>query len=345
MLDHMKLLTFYLAFQLVAFTVEAKLPDEKLFRTLDCNEGLANAECVSWKETIGDSFSHSEEITIECGECVNLDVGGDVLKLTGGLNVIGKLVVSTPIEIETPKVIVQGELLLNSDKIWDGTQDITITLTGTASQTFMPADNNSNVCGGNPCGAGKKPFAIAGGKLLVNGMPSDDYNTPTWLHIQDVKAQSGTGSSVDPVEVYPGLVDLPECSVDGNFITEDFSNPSQPTTAYDVESTLGSVFEYTDDALKVSGRRDKAQGPVFDLVGIMQCVKPGVRYQVNARVKTYREEVGPDVLEDSDCDERGVGCLDIVYKWRPSGSWERGKHAYHEEQIHNWQNGDEVSDI
>ena len=345
MVNCMGLTVFYLVFHFAVLAVKAKLPDEKLFRTLECNAGLADEECVSWKETFGDTFTHTEEVSIPCGKCVNLDVGGDILSLTGGLSVVGKLVMATPIDIETPYVIVQGELLLNSDKIWDGTQDITITLTGTATQTFLPADNNANVCGGNPCGVGKKPFAIAGGKLLVNGMPSFDYDTPTWLHIQDVKAdQSGSGSSVDPVEAYPGLVNVTGCSVDGKFIVEDFSTPSQPTSAYEVESTIGSVFEYTETSLKVSGRRHKAQGPIFDLVGMMKCIKPDVRYQVNARLKTYREEVGPDQPEDSDCRTDGSGCLDILFKWKPRDSYERKEYAYHEEAIHNWKNGEEVCD-
>merc|ERR1712176_98515 len=133
-----------------------------------------------------------------------------------------------------------GELELNSNKVWDGTQDITITLTGTSTKTFLPADSNASKCKNKPCSVGKKPFVIAGGKLLVDGMPSSDYDTPTWVHIQDAMANhSGLGSSITPVEVYPGLVDAPNCPSDGNFIDEDFSTPSKPFSSYDVEASLG----------------------------------------------------------------------------------------------------------
>jgi hypothetical protein len=345
MINHMRLVFSFLVFHFVTLTVKAKLPDEKLFRTLECNENLATAECVSWKTTFGDVFTKAGEVSIPCGQCINLDVGGDVLALTGGLNVIGKLVISTPIDIETPHVIVQGELLINSNKIWDGTQDITITLTGTGSKTFLPADSNASKCGGNPCSVGKKPFVVAGGRLLVDGMPSSDYDTPTWVHIQDVKADlSGSGSPVAPVEAYPGLIESPGCPVDGKFIAENFSNPSLPSSAYDVESSLGSQIEYTENSLKASGRRDVSQGPVFDLINVMSCIKPDVRYQVNARVKTYKEDVGPDVVQDSDCATDGTGCLDIRFQWKRETHHVGYNSPYHEETSYNWQYGDEVRD-
>lgn len=339
MTNRISLILSYLVFQVVAMTATAQHHECK---TLECNSDLANAACASFKDTFGDSATQLNEIVIPCGQCFTMDVTGDALSLAGGLNVIGKLVIDTPIDIETPFVIVQGELLLNSAKIWDGTTDITFTLTGTAQQEFMPADSNAMACKGNPCKVGKKPFAVAGGKLLVNGMPSSDYDTPTWLHIQDVKSASGAASSIDPIEPYPGLVELPNCGADGNFIIEDFSNPSKPTSAYHVESSLGSMYAYTTDALKVSGRQEAGQGPVFDMIGAMDCIKPGVRYEVNARIKTYKEATGPDVVEPSDCASDGSGCVDIKYKWRPSGSWERYSDVYHMEQTHQWQYGEEV---
>jgi len=342
----MNRIDFVLLFSVLTFlelTVEAALSEEKLFRTLECNADLANAECVSWKETFGDASTQANEISIPCGECINFDFEEDVLSLNGGLNVIGKLVVSTPIDIVTPHVIVQGELLLNSNKIWDGTQDITITLTGTATKTFLPADSNASKCGGAACSVGKKPFVVAGGKLLVDGMPSSDYDTPTWVHIEDVmSSQSDASSSVAPVEAYPGLIDLPGCPDDGIFVFEDFSNPSQPSSAYTVESSLGSRFEYTENSLKVSERRDKSQGPVFDLMDVMKCIKPDVRYQVNARVKTYRDDTGPDVVEDSDCSSDGSGCLDLRFQWKRSNGHEGAEYPYHEEISYNWQYGDEI---
>jgi len=57
---------------------------------------------------------------------------------------------------------------------------------------------------------------------------------------------------------------------------EDFSNPSKSSSAYNVESSFGSHFEYTENSLKVSGCRNVSQGPVFDLMDVINCVKPGV---------------------------------------------------------------------
>jgi len=109
-----------------------------------------------------------------------------------------------------------------------------------------------------------------------------------------------------------------------------------------VESSLGSRFEYTGSALKVSERKEKSQGPIFDLVDVMHCVKPGVRYELIARVKTYKDEVGPDTIEDSDCQKDGKGCLDLKFNYKPNGSWQRSAYPYHEEMIHGWKNGEEI---
>ncbi len=327
----------YLAF--AASTVKAMMPADKMWPPLDCNAN-GFSECVSWT---AQNYDLSSEVQIPCGQCITMDAGdAEVLSLSVGLNVIGKLVIDSPVRIETPKVIVQGELHINSHKVWDGTQDITITLTGTATQTFVPADSNGSKCGGL-CSAGKKPVGVYGGRLLVDGMPSSDYETPTWLHIQDVKAEAGSGTVVEPIEPYPGLVDLPECPLNGDFIIENFSTPSQADPSfYDVKGALGTTFEYTGSSLKVSGRQDKDQGPIFDMVDVMHCIKPGVRYQLSARVKTYRDEVGPDTIEDSDCQQNGAGCLDLKFNWRPNGSWQHSAYPYHEEWIHGWKNGEEV---
>jgi len=345
-LQRKKIVFLCLVFQFAALAVNAMMMEDKNFRTLECNADLGGAECKSWTETFGAASSHSGEISIPCGQCVSFD-GEDPQVLTlGGLNVIGKLVVDKPVDLTTPYVIVQGELVLNSNKKWDGTQDITITLTGTSSHTFMPADSNHHKCGGNPCSVGKKPFAIAGGKLTVNGMPGSDYDTPTWVHIQDVKvAENANAGSIAPVEAYPGLKDTEGCPSDGIFVSEDFSDGSERSaTTYDVESSLGSHFTITEDALKVSNRKTHSQGPVFDMMGVMECIKPNVRYQVNARVKTYRESDGPDVEKESDCATDGSGCLDIRYNWHPKDKWNHREYVYHEEKSYGWQYGEEVRD-
>ena len=209
----------------------------------------------------------------------------------------------------------------------------------------MPADSNSDKCGGNQCNVGKKPFAVAGGKLIVDGMPNGDYDTPTWVHLYDVEESAGgSGStSVTPIEEYPGVIDDPMCSADGVLIDEDFSHHTQQDVSqYQIESSLGSLFEYTTDALKVSQRTDKSHGPVFDLIGDRACLKSGVRYQVNARIKLYRETTGPDVIEDSDCDANGDGCVDIKYEWKRSDGHISATYPYHEEHFYGWKYGEEV---
>lgn len=333
----------YLAF--AASTVNAMMSHDKMMMMLGCNSDLGSATCENWS---AQSYDLSQEVEIPCGKCIKMDAGNaEVLVFEKGLNVIGKLLIDTPVKIETPKVIVQGELHIHSDKTWNGEHDITITLTGTNDQSFMPADTNHMKCGMGECKVGKKPFAVGGGMLMIDGMPAGDYDTPTWLHIQDAKSEAGSGEVVQPIETYPGLVELEECPSDGNLIIEDFSNPSKANASYyQIESSIGSHFDYTEDALKVSGRNHKDQGPIFDLGSVLHCIKPNARYILSARVKTYRDEVGPDVIEPSDCKD-GVSCLDVNYYYHPSEGkvWTHSKNIYHEEHTHGWQNGEEVCNL
>jgi len=336
----------YWSVHFLTLTVKASLPESKLLRTLNCNieaELSTKDDCVSWKEIFGDVPQQNNEIVIPCGECVNLDVEGP-LELVQGLNIIGKLIISKPIDINTPYVVVQGELHIISKKQWDGTQDITITLTGTSDNYVMLADSNMDTMHSKGCKIGKKAFVVAGGKLLIDGLPSVDYETPTWVHLQDTMTSQSTSNKISIIEAYPGVVDLPEeCNADGTLIDEDFSNPSKPSSAYHVESSLGSSYVYTENSLKVLKRSDVSHGPVFDLIEVMKCIKPDVRYQVNARVRTYQEGADPNEIQESDCSANGSGCLDIIFEWkRENGSTDRD-YPYHEEESYGWRYGEEIT--
>jgi hypothetical protein len=326
--------------------------EHNMFETLECNlipVALENASCSSWKTKFGTMESHANEVVVPCGECYTMDVDGPQLSLLGGLDIQGKLqfLDGYQVNIETPYVRVQGELHLTSTKPWDGTQDVTITLTGTNTELpkFVPANTNMMKCGmsGAKCTTGKKPFIVAGGKLIINGLPSLD--TPTWVHLYDIGSSYTGPETLPSFEAYPGPENLDECSQDGVFIYEDFTEPNRFNTHYTVAGTLGSHYEFTDHgSLRVFNRDSTRHAPIFDLKDIRHCLKPNQRYTVTARVKLTKEGSGAEVIETSDCVASNTGCLDIRYEWMRAGetgvpsSW-----VYNEEPGYGFKYGEEAS--
>lgn len=156
------------------------------FRPLACNDGLSSAQCSSWSSMFSSAPSHMNEIVIPCGQCVTMDIAGQ-LSLAGGLDIQGKLVFpdGNKLTLRAPYVRVQGELHMFSSKIPNGQEDVKFIIYGVDETvtSFVPADSNRDVCGGFACKAGKKPIVVAGGKLVIEALPAE---FPTWLNIYDV---------------------------------------------------------------------------------------------------------------------------------------------------------------
>ena len=329
--------------------------EHNMFETLECNllpVVLENAPCLSWKTMFGTMVSHVNEVVVPCGVCYTMDVDGGQLSLLGGLDIQGKLqfLDGYQVNIETPYVRVQGELHMTSTKPWDGTQDVTITLTGTSTELpeFVPANTNSMKCGmssggmGAKCTTGKKPFIVAGGKLIINGLPSLD--TPTWVHLYDIDSSYTGPETLPTFEAYPGPETLDECPQNGVLIYEDFKDPGRFNTHYTVEGTLGSHYEFTNhSSMRVFNRTSPRHAPIFDLKDIRHCLKPNQRYTVTARVKLTKagSEAGP--IETSDCVASNTGCLDIKYEWMRSDERVPYSWVYNEEPVYGFKYGEEAS--
>jgi G8 domain len=145
------------------------------FVPLSCNSNLAGTTCSTWTSKFGSSATQSSRIVIPCGQCITMNHPGPTLTLQDGVDVQGKLVFpdSYKLVVDTPLLVVQGELEMTSTKPVDGVPSIKIVLTGSNDQSFTPIGQNANACGGGKCSVGKKSFTVAGGK--VNSESIENY--------------------------------------------------------------------------------------------------------------------------------------------------------------------------
>ena len=168
----------------------------KDFVPLACNANLASTPCSSWTSMFGTATSFSERIVIPCGKCVAMDVVGGSLELSGGLDVIGKLVFPDgyKLNLVSSIIAVQGELEMTATKTVDGIPNIIFTMIGNVDRSFTPIDINTKACNGAAtCNAGKKGIIVAGGKVNIHGIPNA---TPAWTKLYDVVGTSNNPSTI-----------------------------------------------------------------------------------------------------------------------------------------------------
>ena len=168
----------------------------KDFVPLACNANIATATCASWTSIFGPSKSFSERIVIQCGQCVTMDVAGGSLELSGGIDVIGKLVFPDNyiLNMSSQIIAVQGELEISATKAVDGIPNIIFTMKGNVDRSFTPIGANTGACNGAvTCNAGKKGIVVAGGKVNIHGLPR---NTPAWTRLYDVAGDATNPSTI-----------------------------------------------------------------------------------------------------------------------------------------------------
>jgi len=156
-------------------TTEATMPHHSGvmdFVPLLCNHALDATPCKMWSQHFGMDSIHTALITIPCGSCIEMDYPGDLLVFEQGIDIQGKLVFpesnsSKALTIQTPHVIVQGELHMHAtNKAVDGHFAYKLELIGDNDTQLQPIDNNDGVCQeARKCNVGKKVIAVAGGKI------------------------------------------------------------------------------------------------------------------------------------------------------------------------------------
>jgi len=253
-----------------------------MFAALDCNSNLGSQQCTSWTSNFTSAVNHPSLVVIPCGQCIIMDLAAPNLTLAGGIDIQGKLVFPDgyKLALNAPFIRVQGELQMTSTKIPNGEEDVKFVLTGTneAITKFIPAGNNVDKCDGQ-CTVGKKPIVVAGGKLVIQALPS---NTPTWLPLYDVATDS-TAETL-PEEFYDSYKAPPVingCDSEGIYIYEDFSTPVGSTFV----GTLGTNVTYANSRLLVHNRTSSRHMLQVDLKDIRRCLQPNRTYLLTARLK------------------------------------------------------------
>jgi hypothetical protein len=100
------------------------------FVPLSCNREVV--PCQSFVKTFGADSIKADLVTIPCGQCFTMDHAEPTITFRQGLDIQGKLVFpdSYRIRVVSPLIVVQGELVIVSQKQVDGEEQVVFTLTG-----------------------------------------------------------------------------------------------------------------------------------------------------------------------------------------------------------------------
>jgi hypothetical protein len=247
---------------------------EGMFMPMHCNMQLDTAPCVSFS---AQNFDVSENIEIECGTCVTVDVAGDLV-LEQGLDVQGKLIFPASrqaLKVTTPFVFVQGEMVIEelSDKhIPQSDQLLEFHFVGTDDVMFVSHGNQTFDKCELGCNLSKKPFAVAGGTLDFQGI----HNTcSTWSQLQHVQDEG-----VPAMTVVAAPVSKSGCS---NVLVQESFDSATLGAAWDGFGSGSAIVE--NDYFSVSNRPSTWQGPRVYLP--VDCISPNEPYLLKFRYR-YR---------------------------------------------------------
>ncbi len=158
------------------------------------------------------SYPQGMEATIPCGTCAIADLsGGSTLTALTGIDVQGMLYFppSTHGTLETAHMFVQGVLQIDPPDNAEADR-VTIKLIGPNEDVFLtPHPHNTIACSkytNGKCPVGKRPIAVAGGRLDVRGL-QDPTTCPSWVNLQDLWEDSLTDTQ---------RVQTSNIAVDGN---------------------------------------------------------------------------------------------------------------------------------
>jgi len=301
------------------------------FEPLGCNEGLVNVTaCSDFSALL--PVPASGPLVVPCGACYVVDAGTprDLdLSGTSGLDIQGRLTIpqGAGITITTPAVYLQGELEVQSDaEITAANRAVKFVLTGTAAQTFVPADTNSGRCGAGGCAVGTKPFLVAGGRLNIDAMPPA---CPTWTHLKSYTAASVTLLDEHKVARYTS----PPAGCTADLIDNSFQIGGDGTVGWDGDKGA-EVDIMADSTMVVHDRKAVWQGPTNDITWLKGCLVSGIDYLFTAKVMLTKEGItGTDT--PTTCVGTGSKCLKVQTKIRDAAdrnhdvtmNWETQKTA------------------
>ena len=233
---------------------------------------------------------------VPCGTCVVLDDGlGPTLRLHGGLDIQGRLVVpdSFRIEIQTPYIRIQGILSMSASKAVDGEPNVKVALVAGefGIQKFQPALSNAHASGVQRCDQGPGSIFVAGGELGIRGLPE---TAPAWVKLYDVV----------PVEEPPPLKKAEACSSKERFIVEDFASGLEPL----LSGTAGATVAFEESSVVITNRVSPYHGIQVDLQPFRECLRVDESYMLSMRFRLNREGLTGTL---TDCAGVGINCVEI----------------------------------
>lgn len=290
------------------------MPTHDMFGSLSCNSSID--PCEGWSDQAYDPSAGT--VVIPCGKCITMDLSDGYLSLPHGLNIEGKLVFPDgyQITIETPFIVVQGELEMTSTRQTSGEEDIKIIMTALpeGDVSFTPHAEHST----GPKNVGTRPIAVAGGVLNIHGLAD---GCPSWVKLKNVNPSP---PSMDLNDI-PSYIAPPSdgylCS--DTIIETDFEGNQGISWPNGWYRNYGGVHSYETENPATpgstyalyGGRTSNWNGPQtnFDPA----CIVPGVTYFIYAKARLSRADGGL-----SNCHQTGNNCLKIISYMNDS---DRGK--------------------
>lgn len=290
------------------------------FHPLKCNDGLDDDPCLTpWTKMFGDHFFFTDMVEIPCGKCVVMYPSRNTLTFSGGIRILGKLVIHAN-DILTTSILVHGELVIESLKPIDGFPDVSITWMDAPSNhslSFRAPENgegSNDICGGErgACGMGRNPFVVAGGRIDIRGLPSSSM--PTWVPVYDVDTSANPLFSIPTTEFEIYQPPKLGCPKDDILLHHDFLTSPIPDV---FRGSYGSISEWTSNGgLKIRNRMHAQHCPVIDLKYVRHCLQADKTYLLTAKVLLTQD----GKVDQTEC-ARGEGennCMSI-YQVRMSG--------------------------
>jgi hypothetical protein len=243
-----------------------------------CNAGIATTPCVSWDSQ---SFDTSKEVIIPCGTCVEIVESTDITT-PQGINIQGRLRLAPPqgskVTIRTGSVLVQGILSIDTPYAPSVDETVNFIMTDKGSDyNFKGFGDNSAICHGSHCNVGRRPIAVAGGRLDIKGLPDD---CATWKHLESVSTSSSSNSGSAPVFQAPKA----ECSLE--IMDEDFDVASNLWAPYNNALVYTRNDTEYGTYLETTNRHVPWQGISRHLDdSFMSCVDAGIPYLVTFSMK------------------------------------------------------------
>ena len=272
-----------------------------------CNDGIATMTCVSWDVWASQpGFNTSEEVIIPCGKCVEIVESTDITTPLG-INIQGRLRLAPPqgskVTIRTGSILVQGILSIDTPYAPSINETVNFIMTDRGQdyhfEPFEEFGDNHIICHGSHCNVGRRPIAVAGGRLDIKGLPDD---CATWKRLKSVSTSASSGSSSAPVF----QATKSACYVE--IMDENFDNasrlwaPHNNALVYARNDNLGTYLETTNRHVRWQGISRHLDD------SFMSCVDAGIPYLVTLSMKITG-------LNDtvSDC-ASGINCPYIFFR-------------------------------